>query len=49
MLINGHRVCIHCSRKILKSAPINILYQTYFLGYKYGEAIELIRSENSLS
>jgi protein-tyrosine phosphatase len=49
LLVEGHRVCIHCSRKIMRSAPIHVLYLTMFVGYSLGEAIEQMGRDNPLS
>jgi hypothetical protein len=49
MLVNGHRVCLYCSRKFIKSAPIKLLYLTLLDGYPFSEAIEAIRNEVAIT
>jgi hypothetical protein len=41
LLIGGHRVCINMSNRLMRLFPIYMLYLILFMGYSFGEALEL--------
>ena len=48
VLRRGHRVCIHCSHKVIESPAFQMITMTVFKGYSYNQALSKVRKRRLL-